>query len=506
MLDRVDLDRTVGKETYQRQLPKLQQRLYDLEVEIIASKIPIAIIFEGWAGTSKIGTIGALSRRLDPRGLRIHPITPPTTVDSEYPWLKRFWQRIPAYGEIGIFDRSWYREVINGRAQKNLSQADYIQQCEDIVSFERMLNDDGVILLKFLLHISKKEQQKRFEEILANRVTAIQVTPDDLWQHKHYDRFWHVTEDLLARTTTPNAPWTIIPANDKSYAQLTVLEQIIAKIEQRVQPHEGATMPLAARPAPPAPPAPASTPPAYDAASVLRSLDLSKRLDEQDYNHKLAKLQAKLYLLGLAAYKQKRPVVLVFEGWDAAGKGGTIKRITEPMDPRAYVVHAIAKPDGEDKQHHYLYRFWRRLPQRGQIAIFDRSWYGRVLVERIEGFARTDEWQRAYAEINEFERQLVDFGTIICKFWMHVSPGEQLRRFEERKAVRYKAWKLTDEDWRNRERWHEYEDAVEDMVRFTSTPRAPWHVVASEDKLYGRIRTIRTIVRQLEDELGKVKL
>jgi polyphosphate kinase 2 (PPK2 family) len=211
-------------------------------------------------------------------------------------------------------------------------------------------------------------------------------------------------------------------------------------------------------------------------------------------------------VLGLELYRQQRPALLVFEGWDAAGKGGAIQRLTAELDPRGYIVHAIAAPAGEDKARHYLYRFWRRLPPRGQLAIFDRSWYGRVLVERVEGFARPDEWRRAYGEINEFERQLVDFGTIICKFWLHLSPEEQLRRFEARQNVPYKAWKLTDEDWRNREKWPQYEEAVDEMLLRTSTPAAPWTIVESEDKRYGRVKVLRTVVQRLESELGKVSL
>ena len=229
-------------------------------------------------------------------------------------------------------------------------------------------------------------------------------------------------------------------------------------------------------------------------------------MDQHEYERKLARLQAQIHLLGFQIYRQKRPVVLVFEGWDAAGKGGTIQRITEKLDPRAYIVHAIAAPAGDDKEHHYLYRFWRRLPPRGVIAIFDRSWYGRVLVERVEGFARPDEWQRAYAEINEFERQLIEFGTIICKFWMHLSPEEQLRRFQERREVPYKAWKLTDEDWRNRDKRPHYEVAADEMLLRTSTPAAPWTIVEAEDKRYARLKVLRTVVQRLEDELGRVKL
>jgi Polyphosphate:AMP phosphotransferase (EC 2.7.4.-) len=250
----------------------------------------------------------------------------------------------------------------------------------------------------------------------------------------------------------------------------------------------------------------AATPPLPIGVSILRRVDLSQRLDPGKYSRQLNKLQAKLRLLGFQVYLQKRPVVVVFEGWDAAGKGGTIQRITEKLDPRSYVVHAIAAPTGEDKAHHYLYRFWRRLPPRGQIAIFDRSWYGRVLVERVEGFARPEEWQRAYAEINEFERQLVEFGTIVVKFWMHLSPEEQLRRFEERQSIPYKAWKLTEEDWRNREKWPQYEAAADEMLLRTSTPAAPWTIIEAEDKRFARIKALRTLVRRLEAELGRVKL
>lgn len=511
MLELIDLNQSVDKHTYHKRLPKLQQRLYDLELEVVDAKIPVALVFEGWAGTSKIGTIGALTRRLDPRGVRIHAIAPPRTHEQEFPWLQRFWERVPAYGEIAIFDRSWYREVLAARSRREITRDDYFKRCDDIVTFERQLADDGVVLLKFVLHISKKEQERRFEELLHDRLTAIQVSKADLWQQRHYDRVQRVTEDLLARTDTAYAPWMIVPATDAGYAQLTILETVIERIQQRVgvqQPvgvatstngnhdvaHAISASPVAE---------PVSTQPV---AGILSSLDLGQTLDEHSYDQQLAKLQAKLYVLGLEIYRQKRPVVIVFEGWDAAGKGGTIKRITEQLDPRAYVVHAIAKPEGEDKQHHYLYRFWRRLPRVGQIGIFDRSWYGRVLVERVEGFARPDEWARAYSEINEFERQLVDFGTIVCKFWLHISPEEQLQRFEDRKQVSYKAWKLTDEDWRNRDKWNQYEAAVDEMVRRTSTPYAPWNVVASEDKRFGRIRAIREIVRRLEDELGKVKL
>ncbi len=234
---------------------------------------------------------------------------------------------------------------------------------------------------------------------------------------------------------------------------------------------------------------------------MLETVDLTKRLAPDEYRTRLIALQVRLGELGYQVYVQGRPLIIAFEGWDAAGKGGAIRRLTERLDPRGYVVHAISAPRGDDAEHPYLWRFWRRLPEAGQIAIFDRTWYGRVLVERIEGFCTEDEWRRAYREINQFERQLVDFGTILVKFWLHVSQDEQLRRFEERRDTPYKSWKLTDEDWRNRDKWDLYTEAVEDMLLKTSTTVAPWTVVPANDKLYARVHVLQTVVDTLERQL-----
>ncbi len=545
MLDQVDLDRAVSKRDYKRRLPELQARMYDMEQALLEANLPVLIVFEGWAGTDKASTIGTLTRRLDPRGLRVHPITPPRTFETEYPWLYRFWQKIPSYGQLAIFDRSWYRELLNSRTRVGSDLAYWRNRLEDVVSFERQLTDDSAVVLKFWLHISKKEQAQRLQELLDDKLTSWRVTDEDRWQQRHYDQFAIAVEDMIARTDTAAAPWHLIPATDPQYARVAVLETILTALEARLgRPSvslgeedseafdtSGSSFRraraalisarIAAQPSAPAvapTPAPGATtlalrngPTIFVSAprpeyGMLQRVDLSLKLEEHAYAGKLKKLQTKIHLLGYEAYRQGRPVVLLFEGWDAAGKGGAIQRVTQELDPRSYVVHAIAAPAGEDKAHHYLYRFWRRLPPRGQIAIFDRSWYGRVLVERVEGFARMDEWQRAYPEINEFERQLVEFGTIVCKFWMQISPDEQLRRFEERQSVPYKSWKLTDEDWRNREKWSLYEEATNEMLLRTSTPSSPWSVVESEDKRYGRVKVLRTIVQRLEAELGEIKI
>jgi polyphosphate kinase 2 (PPK2 family) len=529
MLDQVDLDRTIDKDAYKQRLRELQERLYGMQQALLEARRPALIVFEGWAGTGKVSTIGLLTRRLDPRTLRVHPVTPPRTYETMYPWLYRFWLKVPSYGQVAIFDRSWYRQLLAERTRGDMTASEWRDRCEDIGSFERQLADDGAVILKFWLHISKQEQARRFRKLESDRLTAWQVTDEDRWQHKHYQRVRAAIEDLLPRTDTPYAPWITLPATHRRYARIAVLEAVMARLEARlgtIEPRHSddnedhfdasgtavrrqlASLQLGSngRALQQAPQAEQPNPPRLEIAGTLSRVDVSQRLDQKIYERDLKELQAKLHLLGLEVYRQQRPVVLVFEGWDAAGKGGVIKRLTEKLDPRAYTVHAIAAPAGDDKSHHYLYRFWRRLPPRGNMAIFDRSWYGRVLVERIEGFARDDEWQRAYAEINEFERQQVEFGTIVCKFWLHISPDEQLRRFEERQNVSYKAWKLTDEDWRNREKRPQYEQAVNEMLLRSSTPAAPWTVVESEDKRFGRIKVLRTVVRRLEDELGRVKL
>jgi len=523
MLDQINLDVALSKHAYREALPDLQARLFDMEQAVLEARVPVAICFEGWAGTAKVRTIGVLTRRLDPRGLRVYSVAPPRTYEQQYPWLYRFWQRLPSYGQIAIFDRSWYREMLAERDRGGDAQC-WRQRCEDAVAFERQLADDGAVILKFWLHIARAEQGRRFKALLGDPLTAYQVTSEDRRQYRHYKAYAAAVEDLIARTSTPFAPWHVIPATDKYHARVAVLTTILAALEARFgrrtlvldedaqaesmdsagaafrRRKAGASVP------PVAPPPSEQAPPAARAPQILPSVDLTLRTDEESYTRTLKRLQAKLHLLGLALYHQRRPAVLVFEGWDAAGKGGAIHRLTAELDPRAYIVHAIAAPTGDDKLRHYLYRFWRRLPPRGQLAIFDRSWYGRVLVERVEGFARPAEWQRAYAEINEFERQLIDYGTIICKFWLHISPDEQMRRFEERKNIAYKAWKLTDEDWRNREKWPLYEEAADEMLLRTSTPSAPWTIVEAEDKRFGRLKVLQTVVQRLESELGAVGL
>lgn len=495
MLEQIDLDVSISKAEYKKRLPELQRRLYDLQHSNFQARIPVAVVFEGWAASGKGGTIGVLTERLDPRGFRVVPITPPRTLESRYPWLWRFWQRIPAAGQMVIYDTSWYRRVLIDRVNGLVKKREWARAYENIRDFEEQLAAGGTIILKFWLHISKKDQARRFRKLLKSELTAWQVTDEDAAQHKKYAKYLAAVEEMLARTDTPHAPWIIVEARDRYHTRLKVIETMIKALEMRTQ-SESQPVTMSTTPQAVAAPHAALT------SSPLDRLSLHQKVERAEYKKELDTLQNQIHLLGYKVYTLKRPVVFVFEGWDAAGKGGVIKRLTERLDPRGYVVHPIAAPTGDDKERHYLYRFWRRLPEAGQIAIFDRSWYGRVLVERVEGICPQAAWMRAFSEINQFERELVEFGAIVMKFWVQISREEQLRRFKEREGTDYKSWKLTDEDWRNRGKWEEYERAVEDMLLKTSTHFAPWTLVEANDKLYARIKVLRTAVDTLARELG----
>ena len=235
---------------------------------------------------------------------------------------------------------------------------------------------------------------------------------------------------------------------------------------------------------------------------MLEKLDMTKKLSNKEYSERIESAQSRLRKLEYKMYRKGVPVLCVFEGWDAAGKGGTIKRVTEMLDPRGFTVSSYAAPQVEEKTHHYLWRFWRNLPRTGHLSIFDRSYYGRVLVERVEGFIDEPTWQRAYQEINEFESHHASFGMVICKFWLHITPEEQLRRFRGRELDPFRQYKLTEEDWRNRAKFPQYTAAVEDMLMRTSTPHAPWYVIEANDKHYARVKVVEDVVEAVENRLN----
>ena len=496
MLENVDLTKKVCKEEYKEKMTQLEAELGRLQRVCKALEIPIMIVFEGFGAAGKGLQIGRLIQSMDPRGFEVYPIKNETEEEQMHPFMWRFWTKTPAKGRIVIFDGSWYRRVLIDRFEKRTKSKDLPDIFPSINSFEEQLAEDGTLIIKLFLHIDKKEQKKRFEKLEKNKETAWRVTQGDKERNARYDEYAAMMEDMLFKTDTDYAPWTIIESMDKRFATLkiymTVIKAMADQIERVKIEKEGNTQAAASQ---------------IDGemrgvqVSILSKADLSLSYTRNEYKEKLDKLQKKTEKLHGELYRRRIPVVLGFEGWDAGGKGGAIKRLTERMDPRGYVVNPTASPNDIEKAHHYLWRFWRAMPKDGHVAIFDRTWYGRVMVERIEGFCTTEEWKRAYKEINDMEKDLYDAGAIVIKFWMHIDKDEQERRFKDRQQNPEKQWKITDEDWRNRGKWDFYEDAVNEMLMRTSTDYAPWVVVEGNDKYYARVKVLRTVTDAIEKRL-----
>lgn len=514
MLEKVDLTKKLSKEEYKEKMPQLEARLGRLQRECKALGIPIMIVFEGFGASGKGLQIGRLIQSMDPRGFEVHPIKNETEEERMHPFMWRFWTKTPAKGRIAIYDGSWYRRVLIDRFEKRTKNKELANVFHSINSFEEQLAEDGTLIIKLLLDIDKKEQKKRFDKLEKNKETAWRVTQGDKERNVHYDEYAAMMEDMLFKTDTDYAPWTIIESMDKRFATLKIYTTVIKAMADQIEKlqkekEEKEAKKLADSESAAGGETDAVAEIAKEAdeemkdlqVSILSKADLSLHYTREEYKEKLDKLQKKVEKLHGELYRRRIPVVLGFEGWDAGGKGGAIKRLTERMDARGYVVNPTASPNDIEKAHHYLWRFWRAMPKDGHVAIFDRTWYGRVMVERIEGFCTTEEWKRAYKEINDMEKDLYDAGAVVIKFWMHIDKDEQERRFRERQENPEKQWKITDEDWRNREKWDQYEDAVNEMLMRTSTDYAPWVVVEGNDKYYARVKVLRTVVEAIEARL-----
>ncbi len=493
MLEKIDLSKTMDKKEYKKRMEVLEPKLARLQRELKSCNVPVMIVFEGFGGAGKGTQINHLIEPMDPRGFTVYSTQAETQEEQYHPFLWRFWNKTPEKGRIAIFDRSWYGKLLVERYEKKTHKKDIPGVLEDIENFEKQLTDDGTLLIKFFLTISEKEQEKRFDKLLSKEETSWRVSKADKDRNKHYEEYARMADEMLTRTDTEYAPWTIIEAHDERYAAVKILTTVVEAFEERYEKEQN--------------PQPRQIDGKFGQndlkESVLKKVDLSKKLDRETYEKKLEELQKKLTLLHSEIYAKRIPVVLAFEGWDAGGKGGAIKRLTRALDPRGYTVNPTSSPNDIERAHHYLWRFWTKMPKDGHIAIFDRTWYGRVMVERIEGFCTTQEWQRAFKEMNQMEQQLVNHGAIVIKFWMHIDKEEQERRFKERQETPEKQWKITDEDWRNREKWELYEQAVDEMMVRTSTVNAPWVIVEGNDKLYARIKVLETVVDALEKRLHR---
>ena len=477
------------KEEIAQRLDKARGKLYELQMKIKEHKIPVLVLFEGWSSAGKGSMIGKVIKNIDPRFFKVATMSAPTEDELRRPFLYRYMRQIPEQGKFTFLDSGWMEETTKEVLEDGLSGEDYEKRIDSIKRFERQLTDNGYLVVKFFMHISRDEQAKRMKGLLSGEDTQWRVQKFDQWQNEHYGKCEKVYDRYLKDTNMSTSPWYIVDAKNKKWAELQVLETLVSNIEVGLQnqmhsvPILQNVFPLVKMP-------------------KLQDVELEgKVIEEEEYRKELKELQKRLRELHNRVYRKRVPVIITYEGWDAAGKGGNIKRITGALDPRGFEVHPIASPEPHEKARHYLWRFWTRLPKDGHIAIFDRTWYGRVMVERLEGFCSENDWKRAYNEMNEFEKELHDWGAVIIKFWVQIDKDTQLERFTDRQNNPEKQWKITDEDWRNREKWDLYEDAVNEMLKKTSTTFAPWHILESVDKNYARIKALKIVIEELEKAL-----
>ncbi|MBP2132737.1 polyphosphate kinase 2 (PPK2 family) [Methanomicrobium sp. W14] len=491
MLKNVNPDLKISKHDYNEEIDSLKLRLGELQRELRNSKIPVIIVFEGWdaAGIAKV--CNKVIRSFDPRGYTLYHIGDPGTAEKSMPLFWRFWKRIPSKGNIVIFDRSWYSRILHEDIRIS-------RKCRVSINysgiFERQLYDDGYLIIKLFLHISKHEQKKRFKNPDDDPCLKYYIKNTDWNPNDDYDKYYPYIDDILNETDYDFAPWNIIESDDPNFAVIKTYRLLIKYAEDFLSARKTSDSQFARLKYIPAPER--FTLPDAEPDNPLNRDDYLKL--KKKHGKEIQKLQAELY-------KKRIPLILLFEGWDASGKGGAIVRFTEYLNPRGYRIIPISAPSDAELKYNYLWRFYKELPIPGMIRIFDRSWYGRVLVERVEELCSDYEWQRAYHEINELEEQLLEWGAVVIKFWMHIDKDEQLRRFRERQNNPYKQWKITEEDWRNRSKWDKYELAVSDMVRLTSTEKCPWNIVLGNNKYNARIQTLSTIENEIKSKIQEIK-
>lgn len=486
MLENLDLEQELTKEEYNRQLEALSQELGLVQRQAREAGRPVMLVFEGWRGARRSRLINKMMQQLDSRGFKVHSSARiPVKQLAEGPFFTYFWQNLPAKGAMAVYHHSWYY-LKNARDFGHLPKQVPAATFEQINSFEEALVKDNYIILKFFLHLSPKRQRKNLKGMQEELGPSWREVNPAYDESGSYGEYLEAYEKMLAATDTAAAPWQLIAAEDLRLAQVQVFSSIIRLMKEHLSKEQ--TEPkLQPRP---------------EAYNVLGRFEPYQALEKEEYKARLEDYQQRLAQLQLSMYKAGIGAVIGFEGWDAGGKGGAIRRLTASLDPLGYTVQSVAAPNAVERQYHYLWRFWQHLPKAGQISIFDRTWYGRVMVERIEGFAKAWEWQRAYEEIKEMEAQWADHGLAIAKFWLQIDQEEQLRRFQERQQNPFKQWKITEEDWRNREKWPAYEAAVNEMLMRTDTPQAPWTVVEGNNKYYARLKVLQTVIDLFEHRLG----
>ena len=489
MFELAELGHVVDGKEYKKRVPELRTELLALQKQLVAENFPVLFLISGVDGGGKGEIINLLNEWMNPQGIQTHAFGKPSEDEKARPDHWRYWMALPPKGRIGIFVGSWYSRPISKLLKEKINEDRMTSELIHINNLERELCDSGMLIIKFWLHMSKNRQKERIKRHQKDPAQKWRVTEKTLKRLKSYDRFIGTAEYVIRKTSTGYCPWLIVDGTDIKHSSITVGEHILARAATHIAKRKKRMTSKGKT---------ATFETTGKGACLLKSLNLNQQLHKKAYRGKLEKYQGRLNLLARAASAKKISSTLVFEGWDAGGKGGAIRRITRVLDARRYRTIAVGAPTDEEKAQHYLWRFWRHIPKAGQITIYDRSWYGRVLVERVEGLASEEEWFRAYAEINGFEEKLSDAGILILKYWLHIDQDEQERRFKEREQTNYKRHKITEEDYRNRGKWNQYELAVDDMISRTSTEFAPWHLIEANDKRFARIKILKIYCEALE--------
>ncbi|KIU49036.1 polyphosphate kinase [Pseudomonas putida] len=495
MFESAEIGHAIDKETYDAEVPALREALLEAQFELKQqSRFPVIVLINGIEGAGKGETVKLLNEWMDPRLIEVRTFDQQTDEELARPPAWRYWRALPSKGRMGVFFGNWYSQMLQGRVHGQFKDAVLDQAINGAERLEKMLCDEGALIFKFWFHLSKKQMKARLKSLKDDPLHSWKISPLDWQQSQTYDRFVRFGERVLRRTSRDYAPWHIIEGVDPNYRSLAVgkilLEGLQNALKAKALGRQTNIAPLGE---------------SIDGRSLLGSLDMTLRLDKNDYQEQLIVEQARLAGLLRDKRMRRHALVAVFEGNDAAGKGGAIRRVAAALDPRQYRIVPVAAPTEEERAQPYLWRFWRHIPARGKFTVFDRSWYGRVLVERIEGFCSQADWMRAYGEINDFEEQLHDAGVVVVKFWLSIDEQTQLERFQEREQIPFKRFKITEEDWRNRDKWDAYSEAVGDMVDRTSTEVAPWTLVEANDKRWARVKVLRTINEALEAAFKKDK-
>ena len=495
MFESAELGHKIDKASYDAEIPKLRVALLDAQFDLAQkASFPVIILVNGVDGAGKGETVNLLNEWMDPRFIQVHAMGAPSDEERERPPMWRFWRALPPKGKIGIFFGSWYTTPILQRVRGKTKTSQLVQSIDQINRFEKMLTDEGALIIKFWFHLAKDAQKKRLKSLEKDPKTRWRVTEAGWENFKLYDKFRRVSEHTLRETSMADSPWIVVEGTDPRYRSLAagriVLEALRKRLDHQVKARLLKVAPLQ---------------PPIDRLVVFDTLNMAQKISKKSFDTELEKYQGKLNLLTRDPKFRKLSLIALFEGSDAGGKGGAIRRITAALDARRYRIIPIAAPTEDERAQPYLWRFWRHIPRDGGVTIFDRSWYGRVLVERVEKLCSEQDWMRAYSEINDFEEQLVDSNIVLVKFWLVISKDEQLRRFKAREKIGFKRFKITAEDWRNREKWDDYERAVCDMVDRTSTDIAPWILVEANDKNFARIKMLKTLCQQIESAMKKIK-